>query len=60
MFFSYKIAYKIATWHTTYQLVYGLHTLMPTKYIVPIASGDEKHNTLVKVLTSRITKLEKL
>jgi hypothetical protein len=60
MFFSYKTTYKIATWYTTYQLVYGLHPLMPTKYIVPIASGDEKHNTPVKVLTSRITKLEKL
>jgi hypothetical protein len=33
---------------------------MPIEYIVVIASGNEKDNTLVKVLTRRITKLEKL
>jgi hypothetical protein len=33
---------------------------MPTKYIVPIVSGDERNCTLVKVLISRITKLKKL
>jgi hypothetical protein len=46
--------------YTSYQLVYGLHPLMPIEYIVPIASGDERDNTLMKVLTSRITKLKKL
>jgi hypothetical protein len=40
--FSYKFAYKVATWYTPYQLVYGLHPLMPTKYIIPVASGDER------------------
>jgi hypothetical protein len=44
MLFSYRIAYKIATRHTPYQLVYGLHPLMPTKYIVQVASGNEKDN----------------
>jgi hypothetical protein len=43
--FSYRIAYKVATWYTPYQLMYGLHPLMPTKYIVPIVSGNEKENT---------------
>ncbi len=33
---------------------------MPTKYIVPIVGGDERNCTLVRVLISRITKLEKL
>ncbi len=33
---------------------------MPTKYIVPIVGGNERDNTSVKVLTSRITKLDKL
>ncbi len=42
MLFSYKIAYKISTRYTPYQLVYGLHPLMPTKYIVPIISGEER------------------
>ncbi len=29
--FSYRTTYKITTWYTPYQLVYGLHLLMPTK-----------------------------
>ncbi len=29
MLFSYKIAYKAATRYTPYQLVYGLHSVMP-------------------------------
>jgi len=33
---------------------------MPIKYIVPIASGNERDITPVKVLTSEIIKLEKL
>jgi hypothetical protein len=28
--FSYKTTYKVATRYTQYQLVYGLHPLMPT------------------------------
>jgi hypothetical protein len=40
MLFSYKIAYKIAIRYTPYQLVYGLHPLMPTKYIVIVVGGD--------------------
>ncbi len=58
--FSYKTTYKVATWYTPYQIVYGLHPLMPTKYIILVISGDEKDNTPVKVLTSRITELKKL
>ncbi len=30
MIFSYRIAYKVAIGYTPYQLVYGLHPLMPT------------------------------
>ncbi len=47
--FSYRIAYKVATRYTPYQLVYGLYPLMPTKYIILIAGGDEKDNTLMRV-----------
>jgi hypothetical protein len=60
MLFSYRIAYKVTTRYTPYQLVYGLHPLMPTKYIVPIVDGNERDNTPAKVLTSIITKLGKL
>jgi hypothetical protein len=58
--FSYKIAYKVAIWYAPYQLVYWLHPLKPTEYIVLVVSGDEKDNTPVRVLTSRITELKKL
>jgi hypothetical protein len=60
MLFSYIIAYKVAIGYTPYQLLYELHPLMPTKYIVPIASGNERGNILVRVLTNKITELEKL
>ncbi len=40
MLFSYKITYKVATKYIPYQLVYGLHPLMPTKYIVSVVSGE--------------------
>jgi hypothetical protein len=46
MLFSYKIVYKVATRYTPYQLVYGLHPLMPIKYIMLIASGNERDNIL--------------
>jgi hypothetical protein len=60
MLFSYKIAYKIVIRYTPYQLVYGLHSLMPTKYIVIVVGGDSRYNTSMRVLTIKITKLEKL
>jgi hypothetical protein len=34
--FSYKTIDKVATKYTPYQLMYGLHPLMPIKYIVLI------------------------
>jgi len=58
--FSFKISYKIATGYTPNQLMYGLHPLMPIEYIVLVVSGDERDNTPMRILTSRITKLEKL
>jgi hypothetical protein len=33
---------------------------MPTKYIMLIASGDHRDNTLVKVLTNKVSILENL
>jgi hypothetical protein len=53
--FSYRIAYKVATRYTPYQLVYGLHPLMPTKYIILVVGENERDNTPVRVLTSKIT-----
>jgi hypothetical protein len=60
MLFSYKIAYKVATRYTPYQLVYGLHPLMLIKYIIPNVGGNDRDSILVKALTTKITKFEKL
>jgi hypothetical protein len=57
--FSYRTTYKVAIGYTPYQLVYGLHPLMPIEYIVLVVGGDERNNILVRVLTSRIIELEK-
>jgi hypothetical protein len=50
MLFSNIIAYKVVIRYTPYQLMYGLHPLMPTKYIILIAGGNERNNIPVKVL----------
>ncbi len=60
MLFPNKIAYKVAIVYTPYQLVYGLHPLMPTKHIMPIVGGNQIDSTLMRILTSRILELEKL
>jgi len=60
MLFSYKSVYKVVTWYTPYQLVYGLHPLMPIEYIVLVVGGDEKDSTPVRVLISIIIELKKL
>ncbi len=60
MLFLNKIAYKVATRYIPYQLVYVLHPLMPTKYIVLVVGGNEKNNIPMKVLISKIIKLKKL
>jgi len=40
--FSDRIAYKVVTCYTPYQLVYGLHPLMPIEYILLTISGTTK------------------
>ncbi len=60
MLFSYIDAYKVATWYTPYQLVYGLHPLMPIGYIVLIVGGNEKDSALMIILTIKMIELEKL
>jgi hypothetical protein len=32
---AYRTTYKVSTQHTPYKLVYGLMTLLPTKFIIP-------------------------
>jgi hypothetical protein len=57
---SYRIVYEVVTCYTFYHLVYGLHTIMPTKYILSAISGDHKDVEPTKLLITIITKLEKL
>ncbi len=58
--FSYRTIYKVATNYTPYQLVYGLHLLMPIEYVVLVINGDHRDVEPTRVLTTGITKLEKL
>ncbi len=58
--FSYKISYKVSTCYTPYQLIYGLHSLMPTKYVMSTISRDHKDAEPTIMLTTNFTKLEKL
>jgi hypothetical protein len=60
MLFSYKTTYKVATRYTLYQLMYRLYPLMPIEYIILVDGGDERDNTLVRLLISKIIELEKL
>jgi len=55
--FSYKTTYKVATNYTLYQLVYGLHPLMPIEYVLSTNGGDHRNAKPTRVLT-RITKLK--
>jgi hypothetical protein len=38
--FSYRITYNVAIGYTPYQLIYSLHPLMPTKYVMATINGD--------------------
>jgi hypothetical protein len=58
--FSYTTTNKVAIGYTPYQLVYGLHPLMPVEYIVLVVGGNETDNTPMKILTSKIIELKKL
>jgi hypothetical protein len=35
LFFPYETTYKVGIDHTPFHLVYGLHPLLPTKYLLP-------------------------
>ncbi len=58
--FSYQTAYKVGTGHTPFQLVYGLHPLLPAEHLLPSRPGDNKDPQLVKVLINQLSELEKL
>lgn len=59
--FSYRKAYKVTTNYIPFALVYGLHPLMPTEYVVPTRRSDRKiEYTPIHVLTAILTDLEQM
>ncbi len=57
--FSYQTAYKAEIGHTPFQLVYGLHPLLPIEYLLPSKPSENKDPRHVKVLTNWLSELEK-
>jgi hypothetical protein len=53
--FSYQTAYKVGTSHTPFQLVYGLHPLLPTKYMLPFKPSDNIDPQPIRVVISRLS-----
>ncbi len=60
MLFLYITAYKVVTRYTPYQLVYGLHSIMPIEYIILIVGGNERKSIAMRVLTTKIIELKML
>jgi hypothetical protein len=58
--FSYKTSFKVGTSHIPFQLVYGLHPLLPTKYLLPSKPRQNHDPTHVKILISQLSKLKSL
>ena len=59
--FSYRTAYKVATGHSPFELVYGLLPLMPTEYIVPTQrTTTDLDFTQHRVLAAQTADLDKL
>jgi hypothetical protein len=59
--FSYRIAFKVSTGYTPFQLVYGIHPLMPTEYIVPTRWTVGALDFIpTRVLTARLVDLEQM
>jgi hypothetical protein len=53
--YAYWTTFKVTTRHTPYELVYGLHPLMPTKYVLPANPQTSKDFSLVQVLATRLS-----
>jgi hypothetical protein len=56
--FYYKIVLKVGIGHTPFQLVYELHPLLFTKYLLPSKPRQIHDPTLVKILINRLLELE--
>jgi len=59
--FTYRTAFKMGTCHTPFQLVYGSHALMSTKYLLPMTNSVMfKDFTMTRVFSTKMLKLKKL
>ncbi len=58
--FSYRTTYKVGTDHTPFQLVYGLHPLLPIEYMLPFKLGENRDPQPIRVITNWLFKLKKL
>jgi hypothetical protein len=56
--FSYRTTYNVGTDHTPFQLMYGLHPLLPIEYMLPSKPSENKYPQLVRVLNNRLSEVE--
>jgi hypothetical protein len=38
------MAYKVTTGNTPFELIYGLHPMMPTEYLLPTSTFEMDHD----------------
>jgi hypothetical protein len=55
--FSYKTTFKVGTGHIPFQLVYGLHPLLPMEYLLP--SKLRQIHDLTPILINQLLELKK-
>jgi hypothetical protein len=60
MLFSYRLVFEVGIGHTPFRLIYGLHLLLPTEYLLPSKLSQSLDPTHVRVLISWLSELEKL
>jgi hypothetical protein len=60
MFFSYRIAYKVATGYTPCQFSLWIASFLPIEYVMLAFNGDHIDANPIRVFTSKLIELEKL
>ncbi len=59
--YAYQMAYKVTTNDTPFELVYGLHPMMPIEYLLPTSTFETNHDfSPTWILTDKFSKAEKL